>query len=84
MPPDWLPELVAHRTFLIDRFPCHLPSLDERCQQQSDLRELVGVAAVSEEWRQMLVTGMVKNRSELARRVGVSRARITQALRAVV
>ena len=29
----------------------------------------------------MLDNGLVKNRAELARRVGVSRARVTQALR---
>jgi hypothetical protein len=32
------------------------------------------------EWRRMLEAGEVANRAELARRVGVSRARVTQML----
>lgn len=35
------------------------------------------------EWRRMLEAGEVANRAELARRVGVSRARVTQVLRRV-
>jgi hypothetical protein len=33
------------------------------------------------EWRRLLAMGEVANRAELARRVGVSHARVTQALR---
>jgi hypothetical protein len=33
------------------------------------------------EWREMLESGVVPSRAELARRMGVSRARVTQVLR---
>jgi hypothetical protein len=35
------------------------------------------------EWRRMLEAGEVANRAELARRAGVSRARVTQVLKRV-
>jgi hypothetical protein len=37
--------------------------------------------ARAREWRRMLDAGEVANQAELARRVGVSRARVTQVLR---
>ena len=35
---------------------------------------------LAEAWQRMLDEGLVKNRAELARRMGVSRARVTRAL----
>lgn len=76
----WLPGLVA-QSVLVDRFPWHVDSLERRCHRERVARKGMGSAAVVTEWRDMLVKGLVKNRAELARREGVSRARVTQALR---
>jgi hypothetical protein len=78
-PPIWLPELVA-QSVLRDAYPCHLQSLERRCQQGSRNRLSMGKAALACEWQNLITTGVVKNRAELARKNGVSRARITQLL----
>ena len=76
----WLPEVVA-QSVLVDSFSCHLPRLYLRCRRESNSRLAEGTAHVVSEWQHLLDAGLVKNRAELARRVGVSRARVTQALR---
>jgi len=75
-PTNWLPELVL-RSVLRDAFSVHLPSLVRWAQAKvrgrrgKDLRS---------EWAQAIDAGRVQTRSELARREGVSRARVTQVL----
>ena len=72
----WLPELVL-RSVLRDAFCVHLPSLVRWAQAKvrgrrgKDLRS---------EWAQAIDAGRVRTRAELARREGVSRARVTQVL----
>ena len=79
MPPDWLPGLVSHRTLRFS-FKCHLPSLLQLRHRERNHRISRGTDEVVAEWQRLLDEGVVKNRAELARRVGVSRARITRAL----
>ena len=79
MPPDWLPGLVSHRTLRFS-FKCKLSSLVQLRHRETNHRIRRGTEEVAAEWRRLLDDGVVKNRSELARRVGVSRARITRAL----
>jgi len=52
-----------------------------RCHRERMARGGLGTTTVVAGWRDMLDKGIVKNRAELARREGVSRARVTQALR---
>ena len=72
----WLPELVL-RSVLRDAFCVHLPSLVRWAQAKvrgrrgKDLRS---------EWTLAIDAGHVRTRAELARREGVSRARVTQVL----
>ena len=66
---------------LRDVFTVHLPSLMRRCRKEARERVAAGINETIADWRRMLDEGVVKNRAELARRVGVSRARVTQALR---
>ena len=61
-------------------FKCHLPSLLQLRHRETNRRIKRGTEQVVAEWRRLLDDGVVKNRAELARRVGVSRARITRAL----
>jgi hypothetical protein len=63
-----------------DTFSIHLPSLLRRCRKETRARVSKGMAETITEWRRMLDDGVVKNRAELAQRLGVSRARITKAL----
>ena len=77
---SWLPELVA-QSVLHDAYPCHLPSLERRCRRESSSRISMGKDKIVSEWQNLLEDGAVKNRAELARRKGVSRACITQLLR---
>ncbi len=79
MPPNWLPGLVSHRTLRFS-FKCQLPSLLQLRHRETNRRIKRGTENVVAEWRRLLDEGIVKNRAELARRAGVSRARITQAL----
>jgi site-specific DNA recombinase len=76
--PGWLPIPVSHRTFR-HSFQCHLPSLSDLCHRERNLRCRQGASQVVSDWQRMLDDGLVKSRAELARRVGVSRARITRA-----
>ena len=75
----WLPELVA-QSVLIDAYPCHLPSLSRRRRQEIRDRLSKGKTEVASEWQNLLANGIVKNRAELARLKGVSRACVTQTL----
>ncbi len=75
----WLPDVVSP-SVLVDIFSCHLPRLYLRCRRESTSRLTEGTAHVVSEWQHMLASGEMKNRSELARRTGVSRARVTQVL----
>ena len=79
MPPNWLPGLVSHRTLRFS-FKCQLPSVLKLRHRETNRRIKRGTENVVAEWRRLLDEGIVKNRAELARRAGVSRARITQAL----
>jgi hypothetical protein len=76
---NWLPGLVS-QSVLKDLFSCHLPSLERRCREESKERQGKGITDLAYDWQQMLDTGEVKNRAELARRIGVTRARVTQVL----
>ncbi len=79
MRPEWLPTPVSQRTFRFS-FKCHLPSLIQLRHRETNQRIRLGTESVIAEWQHLLDDGVVQNRAELARRVGVSRARITQAL----
>jgi hypothetical protein len=79
MPPDWLPGLVYHGTLRFS-FKCRLSSLSQLRHRETNHRIRRGTEEVVAEWQRLLDDGVVKNRAELARRIGVSRARITQAL----
>ena len=76
---DWLPSLVSRRTLRLS-FKCHLPSLIHLRHRETNNRIKRGTDEVVAEWRRLLDDGVVKNRTELARRGGISRARVTQAL----
>lgn len=79
----WLPGLVP-QSVAVDRFPLQLPSLMLRCRKESRNRASAGKHAIAKEWQGLMDDGIVKNRAQLARRLGVSRARVTQALRPLV
>ena len=76
---NWLPESVS-QSVLRDTFSCHLASLERHCSTESKKRQSTGIAHIASDWQQMLDHGDVKNRAELARRMGVTRARVTQLL----
>lgn len=78
-PPSWLPGLVP-QSMLRDVFTVRLPSLARRVRQATKDRALRGSEAIAAEWQAFLGRGMVGNRAELARRGGVSRARVSQVL----
>jgi hypothetical protein len=77
-PPKWLPAPVSHRTFR-HSFKCHLPSLIQLRNRETNHRIKQGTHKGVAQWRRLLDDGVVKNRAELARREGLSRARITRA-----
>jgi hypothetical protein len=79
----WLPGLVP-QSVAVDRFPLQLPSLMLRCRKESRTRASAGKHAIAKEWQGLMDDGIVKNRAQLAQRLGVSRARVTQALRPLV
>jgi hypothetical protein len=83
MRPGWLPGLVP-QSVAVDRFPLQLPSLMLRCRKESRTRASAGKHAIAKEWQGSMDDGIVKNRAQLAQRLGVSRARVTQALRPLV
>ena len=68
------------QSVLRDTFHCDLPSLKRRCQRECEEREEEGRDIIISDWQEMLDKGQVKNRAELARRMGVTRARVTQVL----
>ena len=68
------------QSVLKDRFQCRLPSLDKRSRRETINRHLEGTLQVASKWKQALEKGDVKNRAELARRTGISRARVSQVL----
>jgi hypothetical protein len=70
---------VSHRTLQFS-FKSHLPSLLQLRNRETNHRIKQGTSNVVAQWRRLLDDGIVKNRAELARREGLSRARITKAL----
>lgn len=76
--PNWLPELVR-QSVLRDTFAVRLPSLVRRVRGEWRHRRNTDVAA---EWQAELDSGRASNRADLARRLGLSRARVTRALAA--
>ena len=77
----WLPGSLA-QSVIRDRFPVRLPSLSRWAERRRS--ERVAPKNLVAKWREMLESGEVTSRAELARRVGVSRARVTQALGPVI
>ena len=75
----WLPESTL-QSVLRDVFRARLPSLVTGTRQAIRERARRGKDAVAREWRAMLTSGEAKSRAELARRAGVTRARVTQVL----
>jgi hypothetical protein len=73
---DWLPELVL-RSVLRDAFSVRLPSLVRWAEAKVRGRRGKDVRS---EWGQAIDAGHVRTRAQLARREGVSRARVTQVL----
>lgn len=78
--PDWLPGSLS-QSVLSDSFNRRLTGLDHLCRRETNARVALGTAETVARWRTWLETGVVKSRADLARREGLSRARITQALR---
>jgi len=74
-PPIWLPELVT-QSVCYDKFSVRIRSLDHLTRT----RTRKGIKVVSAEWRTLLKDGTFASRSDLAHRMGVSRARVTQVL----
>jgi hypothetical protein len=74
--PDWLPVPVSYRTLKFSS-KCHLPSLIQLRNRQTNHRIKQGTEKVVTQWRRLLDDGVVKNQAELARPEGLSRARIT-------
>jgi hypothetical protein len=64
---------------LRDVFEVRLPSLGRHVAAERRARR-GSTEALAERWQRMLDDGEVTSRAELARREGVSRARVTQAL----
>ena len=79
MRPDWLPGLVP-QSVAVDKSYVRLPSLDMRRRKETRTRIADGRQAIAEKWQGMIDDGTVINRSQLARRLGVSRARVTKAM----
>ncbi|MFQ6026808.1 MAG: recombinase family protein [Dehalococcoidia bacterium] len=79
MPPDWLPGLVP-QSVALDQFPLRLPSLVLRQRKETRVRTAAGRTATAEAWQSILDDGTVKNRAQLARRLGVTRAGVTRVL----
>lgn len=75
----WLPGLVAE-SVIRDVFKVRLPSLIAGIRKQARRHRRIGVRAMAKRWQAMLDTGQARNRADLARRLGVSRARVTQVL----
>jgi site-specific DNA recombinase len=73
--PIRLPELVT-QSVCSDKFPARIPSL----RHLTRTRARKGVAVVAAEWQELLAAGTVTSQSELAHRMGVSRARVSQVL----
>jgi hypothetical protein len=59
-----------------DKFPVRIRSLNHLTRT----RAKKGVAVVAAEWQELLDAGTVASQSALARREGVSRARVSQVL----
>ena len=76
---EWLPESLPH-SVLRDVFRVRLPSLVQAARRAVGERGLRGKQSVAAEWRGLLAGGEVKSRADLARRAGVTRARVTQVL----
>jgi len=76
---SWFPGLVS-QSVLRDAFPCRISSLERQRQQKIIVRGQLGKDVMASEWQSLLDQGQVKNRAELARRMGVTRARVTQVL----
>ena len=74
---SWLPGTVA-QSVLRHTWQIQLPSV--RTRKRTDARSRRR-APVVEKWAEMLACGEAGSRAELARLAGVSRARVTQALR---
>ena len=73
--PELAPQSVTRDTFRV-----RLPSLARRAKRRAEDRRNQGKTKVTAAWRKMLESGEARNRSDLARRLGVSRARVTQVL----
>lgn len=71
----WLPGTVAH-SVIVDRFRCG--GVLSRTSRRRVARVTTADQAVA--WAGMLARGDVASRADLAGRVGVSRARVTQVL----
>jgi hypothetical protein len=63
-----------------DESPLSLRSLERRVADHVRERLFAGCELVAAEWCNLLEIGEVENRAALARRIGVSRARVMQVL----
>jgi DNA invertase Pin-like site-specific DNA recombinase len=77
--PGRLPESVA-QSVVYDEFCLVLPSLEARSRRQTRARRFQGSIEVAAEWQARLDSGVATTRAELARQLGVTRARVTQVL----
>lgn len=75
----WLPGSSA-QSVLHDTFEVQLPSLRNLTLAERRVRRGRGPKAVADGWDALLTSGNLPTRASLARRMGVSRARVTQLL----
>jgi hypothetical protein len=76
---SWLPGLVPQGV-LRDAFQVQLTSLVRLVRRATRARLRAGRDAVADEWRRLLSSEEVESRAALARRAGLTRARVTQVL----
>lgn len=76
--PAWLPGAVAG-SVVVDRFRC-TPKTQQRRSKRTTSVAVRTELRQEDVWMGMLKSGEVPTRAELARRVGVSRARVSQVL----
>ena len=79
--PDRLPVLVPE-SVCHDESALTLPSLTRRVKDHTRERTVAGRELVADEWHNLLDSGALLNRAELARRLGVSQARVSQVISA--
>ena len=74
---NWLPGLVL-QSVIRDVFPIQLPSLRAWGRKEARNRSKKGQLTLAKEWRRILKDGMAVDQADLALKLGLSRARVSQ------